>query len=103
MEDKPMVDCDYFEVIDFDEETGQVIHAVCSRSSSCWANCGSCVDRKPYLAFTPSYNHVLMESKEATLTQGDVNVLDGSINRQVRINNDEDVGVKRLYNIYKSL
>jgi hypothetical protein len=44
-----------------------------------------------------------MESKEATLTQGDVNVLDGSINRQVRINNDEDVGVKRLYHIYKSL
>jgi hypothetical protein len=98
-----MVDCDYFEVMDFDEETGKVIHAVCSISSSCWANCGSCVDRKPYLAFTPSYNHVLMNSKEAKLTQGDVNVLEGSINRKVRINNDEDNEVHRLYKMYKQL
>lgn len=42
------VDCDYFEIIDWDEGTNEVIHAVCSMPSSCWPNCGSCGDRVPY-------------------------------------------------------
>lgn len=46
---------------------------------------------------------VLMHSDAADLWQSDVCVLDGSINRSVRINPDEDAEVKRLYHIYKSL
>ena len=46
---------------------------------------------------------VLLKTQLIWLTQGDVDILDGSINRSVRIDKDEDVEVKRLYHIYKSL
>lgn len=45
----------------------------------------------------------LMNSAVAVLTQADVDILDGSINRSVRTNDDADTEVKRLYHIYKSL
>lgn len=108
-----MVDCDYFECIEWDEERGEVYNAVCTRPSPCWPNCGACVDRKPYMdsiaevqeaSMLGTYKpHALMESIEAKLFQSDVDILDGSINRQVRVNNDEDNEVIRLYHIYKSL
>ena len=108
-----MVDCNFFEVIDWDEDTNEVIHAVCTMPSPCWANCGSCTDRVPYREHAAllqeakdlgTYKQpVLMRSIEAALWQSDVDVLDGSINRQVRIDNDEDNEVHRLYHIYKSL
>jgi len=44
-----------------------------------------------------------MSSIEAELWAADVEVLDGSINRSVRIDPTEDAEVKRLYHIYKSL
>lgn len=37
------------------------------------------------------------------LTAGDVDILDGSINRSVRLSIEHDTEVKRLYHIYKSL
>jgi len=163
-----MVDCDYFEVIDWDEETEEVIHAVCSRPSPYWPNCNKCLDRvkvddeidtkdtlidelvevkdiitaavkwwdeeakyltqgdygghnvfdddpewvvlarktlddaPPPTSSKPS-NTVLLKTQLTTLTQGDVEILDGSINRQVRVDNDEDNEIHRLYHIYKSL
>ena len=41
-------DCDYFEVIDWDEETNELIHAVCSISSKDWPNCNKCQQRVEY-------------------------------------------------------
>jgi len=108
-----MVDCDFFECIEFDEESGEVYNAVCTMPSPCWPDCGSCMSRKPYMDTIAEVQeaeqlgtyrpHVLMQSIEADLLRSDVDVLDGSINRQVRINNDEDNEVHRLYHIYKSL
>ena len=45
----------------------------------------------------------LMKNKYAILTRADVDVLDGSINRSVRMQAFEDSEVKRLYRIYKQL
>ena len=108
-----MVDCDYFECIEWDEESGEVYHAVCTMPSSCWPNCGSCVDRKPYMDIIAEVQeadmlgtykpHVLIRTIEAELLRSDVEVLDGSINRQVRVDNAEDNEVHRLYHMYKSL
>jgi len=110
-----MVDCDYFEVIDWEEDTNKIIHAVCSMPSPCWPNCGSCTDRVPYKykenaallqeadmlgLYKPP---VLLRSKAAALWQSDVDVLDGSQDIAVRINPYEDAEVKRLYHIWKSL
>ena len=44
-----MVDCDYFEVIDWDQDTNEIYHAVCGKSSACFPNCNSCNERVPYL------------------------------------------------------
>ena len=108
-----MVDCNFFEVIEWDEDTDEIIHAVCTMPSPHWANCGSCTDRVPYKEQAALLQEadmlglykppVLMRGAGAALWQSDVDVLDGSINRQVRVNNDEDNEVHRLYHIYKSL
>ena len=45
----------------------------------------------------------LMKNKYAILTQADVDTLDGSINRSVRMQVFEDSEVKRLYRMYKQL
>lgn len=45
----------------------------------------------------------VMSSKYAILTESDIKILDGSINRRVRIQEFEDKEVKRLYAIWKSL
>jgi len=75
-----MVDCDYFEIIEWDEETEQIYNAMCSMPSPCWPNCGSCVDRKPYIEAPGST--VCMQrwllGKNIVLTRGDVDILDGS-------------------------
>jgi len=100
-----MVDCDYFECIEWDEESGEVYNAMCSRPSPCWPNCGSCVDRKPYIEAPGST--VCMQrwllGKNIVLTRGDVDILDGSRSRHVRIDPDMDTEVKKLYDMYKSL
>ena len=108
-----MADCEFFEIIDWDEETQEIYHAVCTMPSPHWANCGSCPDRVPYREQAALLQEadmlgtyeppVLMRSAGAALWQSDTEVLDGSINRSVRINPDEDAEVKRLYHIYKSL
>jgi len=105
-----MVDCDYFEIIEWDEETEQIYNAMCSMPSPCWPNCGSCVDRKPYIEPVPvpttppnPSDKVMLNTQLIALTQGDVDILDGSRSRHVRIDNYEDAEVKRLYDIYKSL
>lgn len=108
-----MVDCEFFEIIDWDEDTNEIIHAVCSMPSSCWANCGSCTDRVPYKEKAALLQEadtlgtyklpVLLRSNAAALWTWDVEVLDGSINRSVRISPDEDAEVKRLYHMWKSL
>ncbi len=95
-----MVDCNFFEVIDWDENTEKIIHAVCTMPSPCWPNCGSCTDKEQ---FTMPGDHSLISSAIEDLTQGDVDILSGSINRRVRMNPANDVEVKRLYNIWKSL
>jgi len=46
---------------------------------------------------------VLLTTAHAVLYQGDVDILNGSVNRNVRIDITEDVEVKRLYEIWKSL
>lgn len=45
----------------------------------------------------------VMKNKYAILTQADIKVLDGSINRRVRVQKFEDRQVKKLYRIWKSL
>lgn len=44
-----------------------------------------------------------MCGKQITLTQGDIDVLDGSRSRHVRIDRMEDVEVKNLYDMWKKL
>jgi hypothetical protein len=100
------VDCEFFEIIDWDESTNEVIHAVCTIPSSSWPNCNRCQERMEYRdvstpsAATPT---TLLKTRIATLTQGDVDALSGSANRKVRIDMAEDLEVKRLYEMWKEL
>ena len=110
---KGRVDCEFFEIIDWDEYTNTIIHAVCSMPSPTWPNCNRCQHKVEYADTAAEIQEAdmlgtykpttLMHSASASLWQSDVDVLDGSINRGVRINPDEDTEVKRLYHIYKSL
>lgn len=59
------------------------------------------IDKRVVLPETPT--PYVMSNKYAILTKKDVEVLDGSINRRVRIQDFEDKEVKRLYQIWKSL
>ena len=107
------IDCNWFEVIDCDEDTQKIYHAVCSMPSTCWPNCASCTDRKAYKDVVAEVQEadalgvctptVLMRSNSAVLMPSDVEILIGSINRRVRINPDEDAEVKRLYHMWESL
>ncbi len=40
-----MPDCEFFEPIDWDEETEEVFHAVCTLPSATWPNCNRCQER----------------------------------------------------------
>ena len=101
-----MVNCEFFEIIDWNEETQEIYHAVCTMPSPCWPNCNKCQSRVEYRDVEYG-NKVLMErwllGKHITLTQGDVDILDGSGNRKVRIDPNMDAEVKNLYDMYKSL
>jgi uncharacterized FlaG/YvyC family protein len=46
---------------------------------------------------------IVMTTVDAVLRQSDIDILDGSTNRVVRSDPEEDAEVKRLYEIYKSL
>lgn len=48
-------------------------------------------------------DYIRLESNIETLTQADVDILDGSKSRSVRIDKGKDAEVKRLYRMYKSL
>ena len=108
-----MVDCEFFEIIDWNEETNEIYQAVCTLPSPTWPNCNRCQHKMEYKDVAAEVQeadmlgtykpHVLLSSIEAELWRTDVEVLDGSINRQVRVNNDEDTEVHRLYHIWKSL
>ncbi len=108
-----MADCEYFEIIDWDEETHEIYHAVCTLPSPIWPNCNRCQHKVEYRDVAAEVQEaadlgtykptVLMSSIEAELWAADVEVLNGSQNRVVRISPDEDIEVKRLYHIYKSL
>jgi hypothetical protein len=104
-----MVDCEFFEIIDWDESTNEVIHAVCTMPSPTWPNCNRCKDRMEYsdVEEDASGNTIRMVrwvlGKQHTLTQGDIDVLDGSRSRKVRIDVMEDVEIKNLYDMWKQL
>ena len=72
---------------DFDDEDGTV--------------CAQCKKRK--MRWISPSDKVLLNTQLISLTQGDVDVLDGSKNRKVRIDPYEDKEVKALYAIWKSL
>jgi len=96
------INCNFFEVIDWDEDTQEIYHAVCTMPSTCWANCGSCTDR------VPVGNMALrmarwVGGRQISLRQADIDILDGSKNRTVRIDTKEDAEVKYLYDMWKSL
>jgi hypothetical protein len=94
-----MPNCEFFEIIDWDEETNEVLHAVCTMPSPCWPNCKKCKSRMEYR----EDDHSLLSSDMADLTQGDIDTLTGSINRTVRMNPAGDAEVKRLFNIWIQL
>jgi len=107
----PMVDCDFFEVIEWDEESGEIYNAVCMMPSPCWPNCNRCQDRAEYRDIREksdvAYSTVRMQrwinGKHYILTQSDIDVLSGSRNRRVRIADMDDVEVKNLYDMWKRL
>jgi hypothetical protein len=41
-------ECQAFEVLDFDEETGEILNAMCSDKNPCWPNCNKCMNRWEY-------------------------------------------------------
>jgi len=107
-----VVDCEFFEIIDWNEETNEIYNAVCTMPSPIWPNCNRCQHREEYMEDAPKpvpttppspSDKVLLKTQLIKLTQGDVDILDGSVNRKVRIDIGEDTEVKRLYHIYKSL
>jgi len=110
---KGRVDCDFFEIIDWDEGTNEVLFAVCTMPSPTWPNCNRCQNKVEYRDTVASIQEAdmlgvykplpLMHSAAAELLQSDVDVLDINIDHQVRYDEDEGIEVKRLYNIYKSL
>ena len=96
-----MANCEWFEIIDWDEETNEIYYAVCTRSSEHWKDgtCGPNCEHRVECAG----GKVLLTAQNIELTQGDVDILDGSKSRLVRCNETEDVRVKALYKTWKSL
>jgi hypothetical protein len=106
---KGYVDCENFEIIEWDEETQEIYNAVCTIHSPCFPTCDGCSSKVAYLpapvpttpaAPTPTS---LLHTQLVSLTQGDVDILNGSVNRKVRVDVYEDGEVKRLYEIWRSL
>jgi hypothetical protein len=96
---KGYVDCESFEIIEWDEETNTIYNAVCTMRSPEWPNCNRCKSRVEYR----EDDHSLLSSDMADLTQADVDILTGSINRTVRTMPAGDAEVKRLFNIWIQL
>ena len=42
------VNCDWFHVVDWDEDTQEIYHAVCTRPSEHWPNCNQCEHKVEY-------------------------------------------------------
>ena len=40
--------CEHFEIVDWDEDTQEIYHAVCTISSDCWPNCNRCQKKVEY-------------------------------------------------------
>ena len=103
-----MVNCNYFEVIEWDEKTQEIYNAVCTMPSPIWPNCNRCQHREEYrdIGNVPG-DTVRMQrwanGKQYTLTQGDIDILAGSRSRRVRIDTMDDVEIKNLYDMWKSL
>jgi hypothetical protein len=43
-----MPDCEFYEVIDWDEDTQEIYHAVCTLPSPVWPNCNRCKSKAEY-------------------------------------------------------
>lgn len=41
-------ECEWFEIIDWDEDTNEIIHAVCTLPSPAWPNCNRCKKKAEY-------------------------------------------------------
>lgn len=41
-------ECEAFEIIDWDEDTNEIIHAVCTDHNPCWPNCNLCMGVAEY-------------------------------------------------------
>jgi hypothetical protein len=103
---KGRVGCDFFEIIDWDESTNTVLHAVCTMPSPCWPNCNRCQDKVEYADTgntAPTSNPVLMSSAKERLLNTDAELLGKSPDAMVRQEPEDDAEVKRLYDIWKSL
>ncbi len=98
-----MVDCEFFEIIDWNEETQEIYHAVCTMPSPCWPNCNRCQNKVEYRDVAPTSNPILISSKDERLFRTDAALLGKSPNATVRQEPADDLEVKRLYDIYKSL
>jgi hypothetical protein len=103
-----VVNCEWFEIIDWDEETQEIYYAVCSMPSPCWPNCNRCQSRVEYKDVaeeeeTPNNNILMRGAHGAVLLRSDVGILDGSINRSIRLTEVHDTEVRRLYKMYKQL
>jgi hypothetical protein len=97
---KGYVDCEFFEIIEWDEETNEIYNAVCTMPSPCWPNCNKCQHKEEY---APTSNPVLLSSAKERLFQTDAELLNKSPNAMVRQEPADDTEVKRLYDIYVSL
>lgn len=40
--------CEFFEVVDWDEDTQEIYHAVCTRHDEVWPNCNRCQNKAEY-------------------------------------------------------
>ena len=103
---KGRVDCEFFEIIDWDESMNEVLYAVCTMPSPCWPNCNRCQDKVEYKDTgdaAPTSNPVLMSNAKERLFQTDAELLNKSPGAMVRQEPVDNAEVKRLYNMWKSL
>jgi len=94
--------CEYFEIVDWDEDTNEIIHAVCTFHSSCWPNCNRCQHKVEYMDVADN-RPALLSSAGAKLFHTDIELLGKNPNAMVRQEPADDAKVKRLYNMWKSL
>lgn len=45
--------CNWFHLVDWDEDTNEIIHAVCTLPSKCWPNCDRCLHKAEYADIDP--------------------------------------------------